>query len=351
MPDVFDDGRLEDPEILELHDAPLRHLADSGSRVRREVGASAEAFESLETEVMPRAVVAVGEDARLLRAVLEPGCPVPFVAWAAPGLPGWAGALDLVVALGPGGSSNLTASSVQAAIRRGCSLITACPPRSVLAELAQGRHSLILPTETGDPLAAAVVMLLALHRLGVGPDVDADEVARVLDDVAVTCSPHRDIAANPAKDIAIAFADILPMVWGGSVLAARASRRVAEVVRRTTGRAALAADESQLLPVIEAAAPRDVFADPFADSELGPSRRPGLLVLDDGTEEAVIREHRGRLSAAATAKDVRLCTLTAHEGSEMARYAALVSSGSYAAHYLAIGLGAGQRGDADRGEW
>ena len=33
----------------------------------------------------PRAVVAAGPDSRLLRAVLEPWCPVPFVAWPGPG--------------------------------------------------------------------------------------------------------------------------------------------------------------------------------------------------------------------------------------------------------------------------
>jgi hypothetical protein len=350
MPDAFDDGRLENPHILELFDAPLRHLADTGARVRREVNASAEAFESLATEAMPRAIVAAGEDARLLRAVLEPWCPVPFVAWPGTGLPGWAGTLDLVVVLGPGGGSDLTASSVGDAIRRGCLLITACPPRSLLAEHAHGRHSIILPVETGDSLAAAVVMLLALHRLGVGPAVDAEEVARVLDDVAVACSPHRDIAVNPAKDIAIAFADLLPLFWGGSVLAARAARRVAEVVRRTTGRAALAADGNQLLAVIEATQPRDLFADPFADSELTPSQRPGLLIFDDGADDPVVREERGRLSASAAAHDVRVCTVQAEEGSEMARYAALVNHGSYAAHYLAIGLGARDNSDA-QGAW
>jgi hypothetical protein len=353
--DVFDDGRLEDPRYLARYDAPLRSLAECGARVRIEAGGAGDALAALATESQPRAVVAAGEDARLLRAVLEPWCPVPFVAWPGPGLPGWAGALDLVVVLGTGGGDELTASAVRDATRRGCSLVTACPPRSILAEHAAGRHSTVLPTKTGDPLAAAVVMLLALHMLGVGPAVDAEEVARVLDDVAVACSPHRDIAVNPAKDLAIACADLLPLVWGGSVLAARAARRVAETLRRTTGRPALSADEGHLLPVIEAAKPRDVFADPFAEPEAAPSR-PGLLILDDGTEEAVIREERGRLVASAGAHDVRVCPVQAEEGSEMARYAALLNTGSYAAWYLGIGLGspAGADPDADRsggGAW
>jgi hypothetical protein len=346
--DVFDDGRLEDERVLASYDGPLRHLAESGARVRIEAGGAVDALAALETESQPRAVVATGEDARLLRAVLEPWCPVPFVAWPGPGLPGWTGSLDLVVVLGPGGGDELTASAVRDATRRGCSLVTACPPRSILAEHAAGRHSTVLPTQTGDSLAAAVVMLLALHTLGVGPAVDAEEVARVLDDVAVACSPHRDIAVNPAKDLALAFADLLPLVWGGSVLAARAARRVAETIRRTTGRPALAADEGHLVPVIEAARPRDLFADPFAESDTTPTR-PGLLVFDDGTEEAVIREERGRLVASAGSHGVRVRTLQAEEGSEMARYAALVSTGSYAARYLEIGLGSTAAAEGDSG--
>ena len=139
------------------------------------------------------------------------------------------------------------------AVRRGCSLITACPSRSVLAEHAEGRHSSLLPTQTDDTLAVAVVMLQALHAIGVGPELDADAVASVLDEVAVECSPHRDISSNPAKDIALFLADAAPLVWGGSVLAARAARRVAEAIRRTTGRPALAADAGHLLPVLDLA--------------------------------------------------------------------------------------------------
>jgi hypothetical protein len=172
--------------------------------------------------------------------------------------------------------------------------------------------------------------------VGVGPEVEADEVARVLDAVAVSCSPHREIGNNPAKDLAIGLADALPLVWGGSVLAARAARRVAETMRRTTGRPVLAADAAHLLPVLEAARTVDVFADPFTDGQNPPSR-PALLVLDDGTQEASVRESRGRLSAVAAAHDVRSLTIEATEGSEMARYAALLVTGTYTALYLGIG--------------
>ncbi len=334
---MFDDGRLDDPDVLAAADPPLRRLAEAGARVRMEAGEAAGAVAALESDGSPRAIVAAGADARLLRAVLEPWCPVPFVAWPGPSLPGWAGALDLVVVLAPGGGDAHTGSAVREAVRRGCSLITACPPHSMLAEHAAGRHSQVLPTQTDDTLAVAVVMLQALHRLGVGPEIHPEKVARMLDDVAIECSPHRDIASNPAKEVALALADSMPLVWGGSVLAARAARRVAEAMRRTSGRPALAADADHLLPVLAVTGSRDLFADPFADDDAS-SSRPGLLVLDDGADEASIREHRGRLLSTAEAHDVRAETIEAAQGPEMARYAALLNIGLYAATYLGVGL-------------
>jgi hypothetical protein len=336
----FDESRLDDASVLALGDGPLRHLAETGARVRRDAGdareATLEAVRRGEDLARPRAVVAAGPDSRLLRAVLEPWCPVPFVAWPGPALPGWAGSLDLVVVLAPDGGDTGTASAVAEAVRRGCQVVVACPPQSLVAEHAAGRWSTILPTTTRDQLATAVIVLDYLHRVSLGPEADADQVADALDQVAIECSPNRDLAVNPAKMLAIALADTNPLVWGGSVLAARAGRRVAESIRRASGRTALAGDAEHLLPVLEAARPRDVFDDPFADpaGEL----RPMLLVLDDGAEDPVVREQRGRLLAAAGARGVRVETVTTDAPSEVARYASLLLSGTYAAEYLRIGL-------------
>jgi hypothetical protein len=339
----FDEGRLDDPAVLAGADVRLRHLAESGARVRREsheaMGAIAEAVARTDG-ARPRAVVAAGPDSRLLRAVLEPWCPVPFVAWPGPALPGWAGSLDLVVMLAPEGSDTGSASAVAEAVRRGCQVVVACPAGSLVAEHAAGRYSTVLPTVTGDQLATAVVMLDLLHQVHLGPSGDAEGVATALDDVATSCSPHRDLAVNPAKMLAIALADSNALVWGGSVLAARAARRVAESIRVTTGRSALAADAEHLLPVIEATPRRDVFDDPFAEGDQ--ERRPLLLVLDDGTEDPVVREQRGRLRAAAAERGVRVERLQAEgegeSGTEVERYASLLLGGTYAAEYLRIGL-------------
>jgi hypothetical protein len=335
--EIFDDALLDDATALQAADVDLRRLAEAGSRVRREVGASDEVGGLLDQFDVPRALIVAGTDARLLRAVLEPWCPVPFVAWPGPGLPGWAGPLDLVVVLAPGGGDSGTASACTEAIRRGCGLIAACPPHSVLAEHAQGRYSIVMPTHTDDALAAAVVVLQALHHIGLGPEVDGEAVAEALDEVAIACSPHHDISANPAKDLALALADGLPLVWGGSVLSARAGRRVAEALRRRSGRPALAADAEHLLPVMSETVDRDLFADPFADP--APATRPALVVLDDGAEEPAIREQRGRLTYTAQDRGVRICTVEAKDGPGVARYASLLATGSYAAVYLGVGLG------------
>ena len=219
MAQLFDDSRLDDEAALATADEVLRELAEAGSRVRREAGASAEAIEkavaTYADEGRPRAVVAAGPDSRLLRAVLEPWCPVPFVAWPGPSLPGWAGSLDLVVVLAPDGSDTGAASAVAEAVRRGCRLVVACPPDSLVARHAVGRDAIVLPS-AGDQLAMAVVLLEFLDRLDLGPETEPEAVAVALDEVAIACSPYRDLAVNPAKILALGLGDATPLMWGGS---------------------------------------------------------------------------------------------------------------------------------------
>ncbi len=337
---TFDDGLLDDEVALGRADVRLRYLAESGSRVRREGVASSEGVsEAVQrlSDSPPRAVLAAGPDSRLLRAVLEPVCPVPFVAWPGPGLPGWAGSLDLAVVLAPDGRDHATAGAVAEAVRRGCQLVVAAPAGSLVAEHAQGRYVTLLPTQTVDQLAVAVVVLELLDRLHLGPRTDPGVVADALDEVALACGPHKDIAINPAKILAIGIADCDPVIWGGTVLSARAGRRIAESIRRATGRTALTADAEHLIPVLEAAAPADVFADPFADG--GAQTRPALVVLDDGSQDESVLETRDRLEETARRQGVRVERIGSEAEGDVARYAAMLLTGTYAAAYLQLGQG------------
>jgi hypothetical protein len=339
MSPAFDDGLLDDEAALKRADPDLRRIAEAGARVRLESVTSAEPLAAAVArlaESPPRAIVAAGPDSRLLRAVLEPTCPVPFVAWPGAGLPGWAGTLDLVVVLAPDGTDAGTAAGVAEAVRRGCQLVVATPEDSLVGRHVPGRYSTLLPTVTGDQLATAVVMLDLLDRLGLAPDTDAEVVASALDDVAISCSPYRDLAVNPAKLLASGIAETSPLLWGGTVLAARAARRIAELLRRASGRAALAADAEHLLPVLAAASFPDVFADPFADED--GDLRPSLVILDDGSPDPVVADTRARLVHQADERGVRVETVTTEADGDVARYAALLATGTFAARYLRVGL-------------
>jgi hypothetical protein len=215
-------------------------------------------------------------------------------------------------------------------------VVVACPAGSLVARHAEGRWSSLVPTVTRDQLATAVLVLEYLDQVGLGPRADHSDVASALDDVAIACSPHRDIAVNPGKILAIAMADANPVVWGGSSLAARAARRVSETIRRASKRSAIAGDAEHLLPLIEAAKPRDVFDDPFAEG--GGEPRPMLLIFDDGTDDPVVHEDGDRLRASAVAHGVRVEKVAAVGETEVARYASLVLSGRYGAEYLRLGL-------------
>ena len=107
-------------------------------------------------------------------------------------------------------------------------------------------------------------------------------------------------------------------------------------MRRTSGRSALAGDADTLWPVLAAARPRDLFDDPVADGA-GPPQ-PALLVLDDGADDPVTHEQRARLVALAGERRLRVEVLGSEATGEVARYASLLLSGTYASEYLALGL-------------
>ena len=330
----FDDARLDDPAALDAADAVLRSLALTGARIRLDAGEPLVMADSL----TPRGVVVVGAESRLLRAVMETACPVPLVAWSFAGLPGWTGALDLVVVQAGGADGASLLSTVAEAVRRGASLLVAAPADSAVAAAAGSTSTVLVPTRSGDPLAGAVALLGALHPAGLGPEVVPESVARQADLVAEECSPHKDLSTNPAKDMAIGLADAQPLLWGGSVLAARAARRVGESLRHGTGRPALAASAEEVLPVMRLARVPSLFADP-SDPETA-SLRPVLVTFHDGDDGPTRREY-DLLCAEAARRNLRASAIRCLDpnAGPLDRYVSLLMQGRYAAAYLGIGLG------------
>ena|SRR5690625_1346223 len=356
---VFVDDALDDPDALSGIDDVLQAIARGGADVRRAWLAATEVLDRLSPSGRPRAVVTTGPEARTLRTVLEPTSPVPVLAWThgthgthGPHgtLPGWTGPLDLVVLLcGSTPADELLAVAAEAR-RRGCEIIVCAPPESPLVETA-GHGALVVPAGHEDTSALGVVVLEALHRLALGPVVEPEHVADTLDAVAVRCGPRVHTDENPAKQLAVALAEDIPLVWGRTTLAAQAAIRVAEMLRRATGRPAIAGTVEQLRPVLEHAPERDLFADPIESG--GGSARPAVVLLDDdsGGGASVEAGHAGdQLQTMAEQAALRMVTVEADGGSEVARLASLFAQGRYVAAYLALGLG-GYRGETGLGSW
>ncbi|RLP06990.1 SIS domain-containing protein [Propionibacterium australiense] len=330
----FDDSLLDDQDALSRIDEQLRALAGTGARIRMD--AAELCHPDFGPDYRPRGIVIVGPEARLVRALLEPCCPVPVVAWPFAGLPAWTGPLDLVVVLaGAAEVGQDEVSSASEAVRRGAAVLAAAPDDSQVARAAGSSSTVHIRTRSADALGSAVAAMSVLHELGLCPPVRPADVAETADMVAEESSPFHDLSGNPAKDLALALADAMPLTWGGSVLAARAARRVAEALRRASSRPALSAVSGELLPVIEGAPVRD----PFADPEDGPAElRPVLVVFDDDEHNPAIDEQRDRLVASAGLHDVRVCTISATTGGTLDRYVTLRQKGLYGAAYLELGL-------------
>ena len=194
----------------------------------------------------------------------------------------------------------------------------------------------MVATETDDAVAAAIALMGLLASDGLGPMVHIESVAEAADMVAEQCSPHKDLSVNSGKGAAIALADALPLVWGGSMLAARAARRIAEELRRVTGRAALATPAEDIAPILSATQPRD----PFADPEDEPAR-PVLVTLDDGNDDRVSANARRVLLDIAATQQVRVVELEClDDAGAVGRHVSLLQQGMYAAAYLGVGYDA-----------
>lgn len=97
---------------------------------------------------------------------------------------------------------------------------------------------------------------------------------------------------NPAKAMALELADASPLVWGGSILAARASRRIGpEALRAPRGRVVLWANTGAVARYYPPSRPRDSFADPFRGRRDGASAR-GLVMIDDGRDDEQAAEEQ-----------------------------------------------------------
>ena len=389
--------RLDDPEIVEAGDpgGMLRQVASSAAQVRTALRACAEAdLSALDPDIRPRAIVVAGSGGAggsafagdALAAICGTGAPVQVTGVSGWQLPGWIGATDLVIAVSRSGHTAETLALASEAARRGCGLIAVGAPSSPLEELsAQARGTFIPVTTVGParamPWALTVPLLVCAARLGVAR-IDADgyeSAAAAMEDVSHQCRPSSESFVNPAKSLALDLVGRLPLIWGGSAVAAAAGRRFASQLAANAkhpaifgllpeaGHDQVATFDGPYAPPLEPAFPAaEDFGSPFADgsfsdstfrdgafgdkdfdfSDSGDADLDGLstdeaslrlvLVGDPAGEHPAVERARAAAASLAGVRGIDVSDITMDGSEPLRRLAATVQLLDYASVYLGI---------------
>lgn len=372
---MFDDTRLDDEgEVLRIdRSGTLRALAGAGAQVRTALRVTQEAGLSRLTDLNPRGVVVAAAGgsacvADLFDALTRAGAAVPVQACAAPPLPGWVGALDLVIAVSQSGRAAGALALAAEAARRGASLLTVGAADSPLAEVSARARGIHVPIQVADASsrtsmwAQATPTLLAADVLGLASASPAmlATLADVLDERAREAGPATESFTNPAKILATEIAESATIVLGSGPFGGVAARRAAEMVGRT-GRVPLAAGvlpdaASRIVACFDGPLAAgdsgknpadDIFADPYLD---GPTRPPLRLIMlrdasdssgpdGDGDERRAEQALADTVVSVAEDAGVRVSLVEATQHHPLLRLASHVALTDFAATYLALGHG------------
>jgi len=358
---VVDEERLDDPAAVSSIDSQqmLRAVATSAAQVRRGLTAAGDAgLDELRGDDRPRAVVVAGMGGSgiagdVVAALAARSSPSPVVVHRGPGLPGWVGAPDLVVAVSCSGSTSETLSATDEAIRRGARLVGVSRAESPLAERclhARARHVTVVPElaprasfwALATPVAIACARL-SLLDLGDG-DAALEATAKRLEAVAEACRPDRESFVNPAKSLALELAGTLPMAWGagemGGVVAYRFACQLAENAKQPAVSGVLPeAHHNQVVTfdggLAGGAAEQDIFRDRVEDEQ--PLQLRLVLFHDD--DEQVTASRVEASAELAETHGIPVSRLRSDGVHPLERLASLVGVVDYASVYLAIGFG------------
>jgi len=361
---VFDEARLDDEDAVAAldHSLTLRALAGAGAQVRIALRAAEEAGLERLRDVEPRGVVvaAAGGSAAvadIFVAAVRSGAALPVQACASGPLPGWVGALDVVIAVSQSGRAAGALSMAAEAARRGAFIVTIGAADSPLAEVSARARGVHVPIAVPDTTsrtsmwAQATPALLAADALGLATVGRSSllAVADVLDDCATACRPSSESFVNPAKVLATEVAESTPIVLGegpfGAVTACRAASMFGRTGRMPVAFGSLPDGASQIVACFDGplaggegghGATDDIFADPFID---GPTRPPLRLIMLRDTSEGADRRLTDTVVSVAEDAGVRVSLVEAPATDPVLRLAHHVALTDFAATYLAIGQG------------
>ncbi len=373
---VIDERLLDDPEHVAACDSrqTLRALATAGAQLReattlaREAGIDRVAGGDRPRSVLVSSLGGSAVVADILEVLAEMGSPVPVSVRRNVPLPGWVGALDLVVAVSLSGKAPGPLAVAAEAARRGAHLLTVGAEDSPLASVcarARGVHVGVgrgrISSRTS-LWSLVVPLLIAADVLGLAsvPPAALDATADRLDEVAEACRPSSEAFVNPAKVLALQLSETVPVVLGDNPLSGVAATRAAAMLCRTARMPATHGElpdaASQVVATFDGpftagggsgtgwANSRDsgIFADPFLD---GPAQIGlGLLVMRDAAPDVPTQDEidlaglaDGVLQTAYHA-GVKVTTIAAEPGHPLARLAGMIAHADFLATYLAIGF-------------
>jgi hypothetical protein len=302
---VLDDSLLDDPDRLTAMDGEaggcLRAAAFAGAQVRATAEAAAESGVRDLEGFRPRAIVLVDRPGvgpsvnRLLTALLGPMCPVPIVT--SETAPVWAGPLDVVLAHTEDAGDIALAESLHRASRHGSRIVLTAPEDGPVAASAAGSGVLLpprIPLPAGFAFPRALTAgLVALDALGLS-HTNVDVLADELDGEAEQNRAGHESFVNPAKSLALRFAERTPVLCGLDRVATAVADHAVDTLGGFAGVVAQAASHAQMLTrtvlhraTIRATSGDDVFADP--DDDQGGLLRVVLLAIAGDTEAEAAR--------------------------------------------------------------
>lgn len=334
---------LDEPDEIEAADpgAMLRAVAGAPAQFREAMTAADDAgLERIAEDGRPRAVVVTGMGGSaiagdVLGAVAGLGASVPILTHRGYGLPGWVGATDLVIAVSASGKTEETLSAAEEAVRRGCRIVTVGAEGSPLADLgARGRGPHVVVPGGRVPRASfwalSVPVLVAGAHAGVVrvTTADLDATADLLDLLTERYKPAKESFLNPAKSLALSFAEPLAVVWGTSPLAGVAAYR-----------AACQFNENSKRPCVYGALPEVNHNQvvPYDDAEA--AERFRILFLRDTEEHASVARRVEISQELARERGIAFDEVVAEGETPVARLASLVAAIDFTTTYLALLLG------------
>ena len=365
MSSALDESVLDDERRLAAADRTglLRSVATAGAQIRESMALSAEAdVPAVLSGIRPRAVlVAVdpgADDVAVALAGLadRPDSAAPVVRQDGPVLPVWAGATDALLAVTTAATATAPPALVEAAARRGVSVLGAGPADSLLHEacgrnragyvaLPGGRHP------RANLWAPLVPLLLAAGELGLMPEpgFDLRGAADVLDAVAERCRPGSDTYVNPAKSLALDLAESVPVVVGSTPAGRAAAYRLVGSLAATGRPAAWG-----MLPVArerlagQRTTPTGARADDdqFRDRVDDPSpARPRLVLVRAGEEPDVARAQVDELVADCGRRGVPVTEVVGEDADgPIGRLASVLALLDFTAAYVGIAGADGEDG-------